>query len=537
VFPGQDRLIPRLPSGRPDVNRHPFDFLRLACALLAFFSAPVLLCAVLFLFDLPLSPYFLVGSFVALGFYYLRKPFDPVGSGVALALVGSAFFLSGLSLDTSWDGLAYHQAAIMHLAEGVNPVLDRFTDLMGKWTNAYPKASWYFSSVVYRVTGDIQYGKAYHLLLLFAALAYGQHVFREQGLVARALAALACLNPVALCQVPSFYVDGALASLMAICLLYLWKWSSGKDGFARQEHVLFVMSLIVLANLKFTGLVYATMTALWVLGCAWRQSRARAAEILRRVLLPAAAGVLLVGCSPYVTHLLEGKHLFHPVAGADKTDIISRIAPRGFAEMNRLEKLGRSLAARTGFASATRSPVLKAPFAVSADELTAMDGPDVRVGGFGPLFSGILVVSLGVGLVWRAGLNPWVLSLLAAMTLVNAEAWWARLAPFLWLLPLFLVSGYRTPRLACWTVLLLLSANVLLSGVSIALSAQRETAALHELLSAHTGSRCWIRNSYFTFRPTLERYGIIEEPGERHRDDDWPCPELLYEAEVCCMPE
>jgi hypothetical protein len=78
---------------------------------------------------------------------------------------------------------------------------------------------------------------------------------------------------------------------------------------------------------------------------------------------------------------------------------------------------------------------------------------DARYGGFGPLFGSILLLVIPgalVVLVKAKRLVKWfcfiTVGLTAVLTLINPEAWWARLSPQLWLLPItFIVSLYYLP--------------------------------------------------------------------------------------------
>ena len=111
--------------------------------------------------------------------------------------------------------------------------------------------------------------------------------------------------------------------------------------------------------------------------------------------------------------------------------------------MGRGERLLTSLLS-TWEVSPGPSVNLKLPCTVSLTEIKHFASPDVRVGGFGPLFGGALLLAIVVSglLLWRypgrrCEHNGQIvlMALIGAKTLLFSETWWARFAPQLWLIP------------------------------------------------------------------------------------------------------
>src|SRR5207302_510029 len=124
-----------------------------------------------------------------------------------------------------------------------------------------------------------------------------------------AVAALLGANPVALAQVCSFYVDGMAAALItALAALHLL------CARAERPRVPLLLAqaaaLVLLANLQFTGVVYAVAAGALHVGLRARAGGSRPA--LRRAALTTAlalaGGVLLVGYDPYVTNTVRKGH-------------------------------------------------------------------------------------------------------------------------------------------------------------------------------------------------------------------------------------
>jgi hypothetical protein len=99
---------------------------------------------------------------------------------------------------------------------------------------------------------------------------------------------------------------------------------------------------------------------------------------------------------------------------------------------------------------------------------------DVRIGGFGPLFGGIVLLMLaaliigGRGPTWEGGV---LIFLLFICTVINPEMWWARYVPGLWLVPVLIaLCNKPNGRRTVWLQALLgiaLAANVLLTLVPV----------------------------------------------------------------------
>ncbi len=164
------------------------------------------------------------------------------------------------------------------------------------------------------------------------------------------------------------------------------------------------------------------------------------------------AAVCVVGFQPYITNTIHKGNPFYPSMSVDKEGAVQNVvmwqAPREFMEMNRFGKLFYSLFSKSEHRT-DRMPRLKIPISMDGPEIEAFRHPDVRFGGFGPLYGSVLILTVGVAMVLIGSRRlVGILTLVAAgvillPALVNPEAWWARLSPQLWLLPLaFVVALY-----------------------------------------------------------------------------------------------
>jgi hypothetical protein len=156
------------------------------------------------------------------------------------------------------------------------------------------------------------------------------------------------------------------------------------------------------------------------------------------------------GYTPYVTNLLNGDHIFHPIMGSQRVEIITHITPNAFEGRPAIVKLALSLASETANSCPTCEPGrLKIPFTVRLSEARGATFPDPRTGGFGPLFSAALLLAAALLILAMRdrSVSPilWMsLIFLIGSVVINPEAWWARYAPHLWLVPLT-VAAFLQP--------------------------------------------------------------------------------------------
>ncbi|WP_243337788.1 hypothetical protein [Anaeromyxobacter soli] len=415
----------------------------------------------------------------------------------ALPLLGwaASCALASRFFDMSWDGLAYHAPAIDDLARGWNPfhvVGDPFrSEGFAFWIDHYPKASWEVAAALYRLGIPFQAAKGMNVVLIAAALCFVFAAARARAglgpFTSLAIAAAAALNPVAVAQLFSLYVDGQLAATITILLAAMLL--VGIPGLRLAAATGLAGAALYLPNLKFTGVVYAVGAALAfvAIGLLTRAPGVRRYAVALAVAIPLA--VALVGYAPYVTNAREHGHPFFPIMGPGKIDFMTANTPSALRGRDRLSAL--AIATFGACDGAEVHP--KAPFRVVEGELAWLGVVDLRVGGFGPLFSGALLVALATTLLllWRAPETrrdpAWLVgAALVASVLVNPEAWWARYVPQLWLVPILTaVVALRARRRALAAAGLALA----LAGSALTLASQHRARTIGTtVLAAHLDS-------------------------------------------------
>ena len=200
-------------------------------------------------------------------------------------------------------------------------------------------------------------------------------------------------------------------------------------------------------------------------------------------------GMTVVGFHPYVTNTIRHGHPLYPVMGPEKFTLVEE------ADTNRAVLLFRSVFSpshqfphKTDVDNELAQTPLKIPFTVDPSEVRIFVMPDVRGGGWGPLFGGLCILAVA-GLV-AAGLRRvrW-LALGLAITLpilfsvlIMPHPWFARFAPQGWLLPvvtipLVWVAGGRLPRL-----LAVLAAGTALANAAIVTTGYVPATVRHSAL-------------------------------------------------------
>lgn len=373
---------------------------------------------------------------------------------IAFIPVSSAL-VAGLLLDTSFDGQEYHFQGIIALASGWNHYYEPFrlpTDLTGLqetlWTTHYPRASWLVSAVQVASGIPLESAKGATLALVLASASLSAGTMLRLGLrpsLAIIGGLLAAANPVALDQVFTNMNDGLLASCLLIFIALSVLWVVFRDRLA----LLCLAPLMAFAlNLKFSAVPLLAAFAAAACVLQFVVDRKLLARTFAYLAIFGCVAVLGFGSVPYGQNALKYGHPFYPVMGQSSVDIMKVNTPSAFVGQAGVKSFIISLFAKTD-AGYVGQPELKVPFTLTGLEIRASGAPDVRIAGFGPLFSGALALSALAALLLLLKRDWPVISkssfafagFLLLLALVFPQGWWARYVPFLWLVPAFCLVG------------------------------------------------------------------------------------------------
>ncbi|MCB9397527.1 MAG: hypothetical protein H6510_06925 [Acidobacteria bacterium] len=404
-------------------------------------------------FLLQFRPHFLeVPSALLLALLFLRMQGASLRHLLAVALQFGLISLVVLPAflllhDQFFDSRAYHQPAIWLMGQGWNPLYQFSIAAFrpdhgiraGLFIEHYAKSYWFLGSSFYAFFGRLEATKMvnFYCLWLVWASAYKtlKTMFPERSpLWWSAFALLLAANPVALSQLFSSYLDGCLGCLVSVFLMGLYRfWVTEK----KQDLMTAVWVLPLLINIKFSGLLFAVVGCAVFLvthGLSFRRLPFRPALPLG---LMGVLSVFVLGFNPYVRNWMGWGHPFYPAVGWKQGQtVVSDQAPPEFLAKPALE---RFLLAQLG------RPKLTNPFereaAMPFSSVSFLPSVDARYGGFGPWFSGILLLSLAA-VFWTRARTWLVFGVWIVLTAIAfPEAWWARYVPQIGLLPGVVVLG------------------------------------------------------------------------------------------------
>ncbi len=326
---------------------------------------------------------------------------------------------------------------------------------MAEWpVKYYSKGAWIYAASIYNLTNHIEVSKAFNIAFIFGSFLISAAAILSLRKLkvgyALLISLIAAFNPISISQSLSFYVDGQLSSLLvALASLFFLSINTKKIVIFAW---LIVPIIVLLINVKFTGLVYVSIILLLVYACIFISSKRKREfyKIILPILTGLIIGILFIGYNPYITNTINYGHPLNPVAGSGARDIVSSNTPKALRDKNRFEKLFLSIFAESpsDFEELLESNYihLKAPFLFRVKDLLTYRSPDRRIGGFGPLFSGLIVLSTFLlpslfKLETQARKIFLVSTGIVLLSVVaNPECWWARFAPQLWLLPVFCIT-------------------------------------------------------------------------------------------------
>lgn len=390
------------------------DFNIITTFILSFIFLSISVTSILFLIGVSISNlHFLVYILLSgiITYMLFRKEKDKenlksilINILIAFMIIVFTILIANIFYDNTWDGNTYHKEMIGLMKNGMNPVFN--TESGDIWTQHYARAVETFSAVTYSFTGNIESGKSINFLLMLVLFGQIIKYLRDKKVnlfVSIILAFIIALNPISLIQSVSYYVDGVFTNTLFLLILLLVKMTDKNDTMDKKlkEYFLAIITVIGI-NIKFTSLLICTMFIgvfiLYWLYIAIKEKMFKKVflKIFKYFAIIYIFGVILVGASVYVKNFVEHSHPFYPLQGEETgVDIVNGNEPTGLEKYSHVEKFIYTLFSKT-YTWYDKKPELKIPFSVYTSELDSMQYVDTRVGGFGPLYSGILILSIPV---------------------------------------------------------------------------------------------------------------------------------------------
>jgi hypothetical protein len=473
-------------------------------------------------------------------------------AGLTLILLAGSLLLSAFFYDFSWDGQWYHQLGVITIAREWSPVsepLRAFAESPSRlhsqlYLRHYTKGPWYAAATIFAATGRIELGKCINWLVLSASflgtlascLSLGWRRSR-----AIAIATVVALNPVAICEITTFLVDGVMVSSLVLTV-------AATLAALRQPRPAVVTTAVAASilciNSQFTGLVYLCFVLAAIV--VWCFFKAR--QSLKRVAYAAVGtlvlGTCLWGYNPYITNTIYRQQPLYPILGSANYPSLAAQGkdgnekyetPKNMVGRNPLVRFGYSIFGRPGNQPYRegRNASLMWPFTARQHDLYAYTFQDPRVAALGPFFSGcfVLAFALGVWLLFQLDASSRWLLVLAVATivlslLISRHCWWPRYGPQLWLLPIVPVlfafkegSSRLQVRLtwALWSLLIFNAAVV--GGVRFTWETRASMTLRHQLAELRNSGQEYEFSTRFFDDSAKER---LTEAHVRFRDLGMP---------------
>jgi hypothetical protein len=513
--------------------------------LLGFFFLTQLFVVILFAVNLKVTSLAAPIAFILslTGGYWLAKreglpkKYLFISPAISLIITIISLFAANAFYDMSWDGLWYHQTAVYQMSHGWNPLRDPlhdFTPHLRDWLRFYAKGPWYVDLALFETTNNIEMAKAAVPMTFAITFLVAFALMIDLGLNklnSTIISALITLNPVITCELVSYLVDGLMISFLFISVAAMIRWYQ-KPGLL---FILFViMSAVLCINSKFTGLVYLCFFV--AAGGIYILIKERK-QVWKYLIIYSAAfiiGVVIFGWNPYVTNTINRGNPFYPMLGSSSYPSLSAMGqdpielyetPPNMRGKNRFIRFNYAIFGRPGANPAYPGPdaQLMLPFDIGWKDFSIYYFHDVRISGFGPLFSGTLIMSLVLLFVilFCKGTQHLLIILFCATIifslLISTHTWWARYGPQLWLLPIVpITAGFfiTNNRFIHWSArilaMVLLTNALLIAAVHFSWETDATQTTNRQLAMLRQSGNIAINFQYFRepFSERLNKAGV-----------------------------
>lgn len=396
-----------------------------------------------------------------------------------IVFIVSTFFV-GQIYDSTADGNTYHKLAVGALKNGWNPLYEKVEGFKNnpfnilednvntKWVNHYARGTETFGAVIYAFTDNIETAKVFNILWLFIGLFISFYILKQMKIEewkSILLSIVLAFNPITLTQITNLYLDGVLAItlflIILICSLKV-KWEDKKNE--KDNYLILAMAIIWCCNTKFNGFAFAAVFAgvLYLYRHIYNfvNNKKEFKKIILKdsifYLVTVFIAIIVVANNTYTKNLVNYGHPFYPLYGKGHVEnMINKEIPKSMSEKSHgiqflISIFSKSEDVSPSYETYLNEPELKIPFRVYRKEITNFISPDIRVGGFGPLFSGVFIISIIgslyilIKLINKKEYDKLILYLILLSTtiilvLALDGSYWARYIPYIYLLPIYVV--------------------------------------------------------------------------------------------------
>lgn len=428
-----------------------------AVFLLLFMSMILLYTTILFFFKISINKFHIVVEFaltiiffIAFRYFFERKNdsiykniknhffvkekfFKVLKVAIIEIILGSIIFTLSVAIigkiyDTSSDGNSYHKLAVGSMKNGWNPIYESSKDYTIEdgnaitvmdgnrnylWADHYAIGTEIIGANIYAFSGNIESGKAFNLVMIFVGfgilLAFLNKDRKIKLFPSILLSFILACNPISITQVSTYYVDTMLLECLFIIFAELMTLSKKDKFIFSEEYFILAMAIIECSNAKFTGLAYAAVFCgafylYWLVKNKKNKEKLLNSFKVNTIfyVITVLITVCVVGFSSYTLNFIKYGSPFYPLYGKNHVEnMVNREIPKSMYERSHVGQFLISIFSKgenvsPAYAENVNDPDLKVPFMVTKEEIKNYIIPDIRVGGFGPLFSGIFIISVVV---------------------------------------------------------------------------------------------------------------------------------------------
>jgi hypothetical protein len=368
-------------------------------------------------------------------------------------------------IDVSFDGRCYHFTIENLLRLGYNPIWDNIYDFANKnnifynlvFANSYPNALETIRGNFYLLFSNMETSKMTNFLLGFSALFYSIYFLNRKLNKLKTIVLALCIFSLSvfITQINTKMADFGLYCVFVLQFFSMILIDKNKDN--KKNQIVLILSSILAIGMKYTGLFNTFI--LFVLYFIFKRKK----EFLKTSAIVFVSSLVLC-FQPYITNTIKFKNPFYPSVGYNKLDFMTGQNPKEFKNKPYLYKFVRSMFSSTSDSRMNNPetpPIFwKIPFSLHFDMPFSRE--ELRISGFGHLFSGIFLISfiLSLYLVLKKKKSRFLFAAIYFTTLLNPICWWARFVPQLHLLPCMVCYYFRKNNI----IFYILSFLILLNG-------------------------------------------------------------------------
>jgi len=445
-------------------------FFKVGYLLIGSLFFPIFIASLLFIVNLTVSIYeFFIGIILLFAsyFYFFYDKKNKREFYISIIIAGLLFLISigttYLIYDNTGDGFAYHLPAVIKLSHGWNPLYEHFDSeaVISIWSEHYPKAIWIFGAFLYQITNHIFAPQAFNFIIAFGTcFILFDIIYRitKLHILSFLSSMIISFNIILLGQLYTMYNDGVLGiCVISSILIYiaLFRKIYSINKIFNPINILLVSYLSVLANIKFTGALFAFVIFVVYTILLFVKKRLRLNKILLGYVVIIGLGVAIVSVNTYLPNLIHHGSIGYPLIGKDKINIIDGFVPEYINEKGKIVPFVKSITIDTS------SKVYKynLPFIINKEDFVCISGADCRQQGFGPLYQmivmmmGIIFIVVLFNVIISKGklkkkiftiIDKYQIEFVSLLVLfmffvITPATWWSRYIPYVYPVPLLML--------------------------------------------------------------------------------------------------